>query len=44
MRGSSRTYLGRFGSVEVSRFREALTAFPDPLARIFDDRDHTIDE
>ena len=25
-------------------FQEAVTAFADPLARIFDDEDHTVDE
>lgn len=28
---------------EVS-FEEALTVFADPLARIFDDEDHSLDE
>jgi uncharacterized DUF497 family protein len=25
-------------------FGEALTVFPDPLARIFDDEDHSVDD
>lgn len=32
-----------FSKHEVS-FEEALTAFADPLARIFDDEDHSVEE
>jgi uncharacterized protein len=39
----SRKALSNFSKHGVS-FQEALTAFADPLARIFDDEDHSIKE
>ena len=34
---------GKSGKAEVS-FEEAVTVFADPLARIFDDRKHSVEE